>query len=175
MSRRHAAILALALGLPGCASELAADAARDVLTLRQGTMSGLKRLRGTGPFREFAVPPAEMLEVAAAACRKAKGLRGRPVTVVEVSPRYGEVTAKEQPADAPEDASYGDEWVSAVLIIVHPVPTRPGVSKVEWHHARRSPLMGCGVDWARSLPGWIDEALAERSRVQLAPGASSGS
>ena len=89
-------LLASAWAGAGCVSKEVRDSAKDVLTLRSGTVSELRDQRGQGPFHLYDVAPSEMLQVAAAACRKAVGLRGRPVTTVEVSPRYGEVTAKEQ-------------------------------------------------------------------------------
>jgi hypothetical protein len=133
-----------------------------VLTLRNGTMSELKARRGQGPFRIYQVPPVEMLGVVATACGKAVGQRGRPVTVVEISQRYMEVSAKEQAHDAPKDASYGDDWISAVLVIVHPDAAQPDLSRVEWHTTARSPLIGCSVDWERVLPGLIEAELRAR-------------
>ncbi len=169
MSARAARTLALA-GLllleggllAGCTvSENVQDSARDVLTLRSGTVNELKALRGTGPFTRYEVAPAEMLEVAAAACRKARGLRGKPVTGVEVSPRYGEVTAKERAYDVHPDVGYSEDWRSAVVITVHPIEGEPRASRVEWHAGRRSPLLACAVAWDRVLPGLIAEALRE--------------
>jgi|GEM_PF-1753772 len=142
-------------------SENVRDSARDVITLRSGTVSELKALRGSGPFTRYEVAPREMLEVAAAACRKARGLRGKPVTGVEVSVRYGEVTAKERADDVHPDVGYSEDWRSAVVITVHPILGEPNVSRVEWHATKRSPLLGCGVDWDGVLPGLIAQALRE--------------
>lgn len=165
------ALLGVALALGGCASEQARLAVRDVLTLRTGTVSELRDRRGRGPLREHAVPPEAMLELAAQACRGMVGLRGRPVTTVEVSRRYGEVTAKEQGLDGRRDPAYGDEWVSAVVITVHPVPGDPARSRVEWHACRRSMLMGCGVDWAGLLDARLDAAVAAwQAQDPRAPG-----
>ena len=167
------AALALApLGLAGCVSEDVAESAQDVLTLRSGTMSGLRARRGQGPFHDYDVAPVEMLGVVASACGKAVGQRGRPVTVVELSTRYMEVYAKEQAHDAPRGASYGDEWISAVLVIVHPDAAHPDRSRVEWHATARSPLVGCSVDWQRVLPALIEQTLRERATA--AGGAARG-
>lgn len=145
--------------LGGCVSERTAEAVRDVVTLRTGTISELRDRRGRGPFQEHEVPPADMLEVVARACRAMVGLRGRPVTTVEVSRRHGEVTAKEQGLDGRRDPAYGDEWVSAVVVVVHPVVGQPGRSRVEWHATRRSVLMVRGVDWEGALAARIEQEV----------------
>jgi len=164
-------LLACLASAPGCVSENVKDIAHDVLTLRSGTISALKDMRGQGPFHMYSVPPAEMLEVAAAACRKAVGVGNRP-PLVSVSERALEVTAKEVEPDAPKDPGYSEDWRSAVVIIVHPDVSNPSVSRVEWHAARRSPLLGYRVDWISRLPGWIDEALRERAGVRKSPAGS---
>lgn len=152
-------------------SPVVLESARDVLTLRTGTISELRDLRGTGPRRRYPVAPDEMLEVLADACRRARDLRGRPVTGVSVSRRYREVVAKERAPDAPADPGYGEEWRTAVVATVHPVADQPGACDVELHAARRSPLLGGATDWARRLPGWIDEVLAARGATS-APSAT---
>ena len=156
---------------PGCVSENVKDVAHDVLTLRTGTISALKDMRGQGPFHMYPVPPAEMLEVVAAACRKAVGVGNRP-PLVSVSERALEVTAKELEPDAPKDPGYSQDWRSAVVVIIHPDPRNPSVSRVEWNACRRSSLLGYRVDWMGSLPGWIDEALRERAAGAKPPAGS---
>lgn len=157
--------LAGALAGAGCrVSPVVGEAARDVLTLRSGTITGLKALRGSGPFTRYEVAPEAMLDVLAAACRKARDLGGRPVTSVTISRHYGEVTAKEHAPDAPADPGYSEEWRTAVVATVHPLAGEPGACRVEVHAARRSPLMGGANLWERDLPGWIDEVLRERGR-----------
>lgn len=169
-SAGRAVVLALALGssASGCRlSETERDSVRDVLTLRRGTISDLRALRLTGPFTRYEVPPGEMLLVVADAAGKARDSRGRPARR-RVSPRYGEVVAKESAPEAPPDPSYDDEWSTAAVITVHPVANEPEASRVEFHAARRSVLMGGLTDWNRSLPGWIDEVL--RARTEGGPG-----
>ncbi len=152
--------------LAGCTvSEDVRKSARDVVTLRSGTVNELRALRGSGPFTRYELAPEALVEVAAAACRKARGLRGKPVTAVEVSPRYGEVTAKERAYDVYPDVGYSEDWRSAVVITVHPILGEPQACRVEWHAARRSPLLPCAVHWDSVLPGLIAEALREAAPV----------
>ena len=167
-----AALLALALGAAGCAlKESVRDSAHDVLTLRRGTISGLRDLRGTGPFRHYDLAPEAMLEVVAAACAHARDLAGRAVSAIEVSPRYLEVVAKERPPDVPEGVGYSKDWRTAVVVIVHRIEGQPGECQVEIHGARRSPLLGGATDWERRLPGWIDEELRLRRATPAATSA----
>ena len=164
MSRALALALVLGSCAAGCSlSETERKAVRDVVTLRRGTISDLRAQRLTGPFHRYEVPPEEMMRVAADAVRTARDFRGRPAKVRE-SVRYREVVAKESAAEAPPIPSYSDEWTTAVVVTVHDVPGEPEASRVEWHSARRSVLMGGVTDWERSLPGWIDEVLAKRAR-----------
>ena len=163
MKREHVFLVACALTLPGCLSKNVRAAAHDVFTLRNGTISELRNRRGSGPFRRYDVPPDEMLQVIAEACRHAKDLAGRPVTGVDVSVRYREVVAKERAPDAPADPGYSEDWRTAVVATVHPIEGEPGASRVEIHGGQRSPLLGGANDWERSLPGWIDEVLRERA------------
>ena len=171
MSRARAGVvLVLALLVPACAvKEEVRDVAKDVLTLKRGTISGLKAKRGQGPFTRYEVPPETMLSVLEEACGKARDLAGRPVTVF-VSKNYREVTAKERAPDDPADADYREDWRTAVVATVHPLEHEPGACKVEIHGARRSVLYGGANDWERTLPRWIDEVLrARQSRAQMTP------
>jgi hypothetical protein len=97
------------------------------------------------------------------------GLRGKPVTAVEIHARYGEVVAKERAPDAPDDPGYSYEWVSAGVVTVHVVPGEPHVSDVEIHGARRSPLTPCGVHWESMLPPVLAQVVAERRARSPAP------
>lgn len=169
-----ALVAALALG-GGCAlKESVRDSAHDVFTLRRGTISALRDLRGTGPFRRHPLPPDAMLEVVAAACRRARDLAGAPVTGIEVSPRYREVVAKERAPGTRDDPGYAEDWRTAVVATVHPIEGEPDACRVEIHGTRRSPLLGGANVWEESLPGWIDEELAARRTVPAAgaPGAA---
>ena len=161
-------LLLVAPGAPGCVSKDVRESARDVLTLRSGTVSELRDRRGRGPFRRYELPPAEMLEVLGAAARKARDLAGRPVSAVTVSARYGEVVAKERGPDDPAEGSYQEDWRTAVVATVHAVPGEPGASRVEIHAMRRSPLLDAAVEWEARLPGWIDEVLRERAATSPA-------
>ena len=162
MRSARAVAWACAFLLVGCAvKEEVRDVAKDVLTLKRGTISGLKRMRGQGPFTRYEVPPETMLNVIEEAVGKARDLSGRPVSVF-VSRNYREVTAKERAPDDLADADYREDWRTAVVAMVHPIEHERGASKVEIHGARRSSLYGGANDWERTLPGWIDEVLRAR-------------
>jgi hypothetical protein len=161
--RALAAALALALG--GCVSDAVVESAVTVLTLQGGTVSELRDRRGTGPFRTYDVPPAEMLGVIERAAGKARGLGGKPVTAIFVSERYREVIAKERTAEQASSDAYSDAFRTAVVAMVDPVPGKPGSSRVEIHAMHRGPFHRGSVAWERDLPTWIDEVLGERGRA----------
>lgn len=162
-ARAGSLVLLLAVAAGGCAlKEEVRDVAKDVLTLKRGTISDLKRMRGQGPFTRYEVPPETMLEVVAEACGKARDLAGRPVAIW-VSRNYREVTAKERAPDDLHDADYREDWRTAVVVMVHPIEHELGACKVEIHGARRSVLYGGVNDWERTLPGWIDEVMRARA------------
>lgn len=166
--RASAPLLLVAVLLPACrVSESVQTSARDVLTLRNGTIHELRERRGQGPFVRYEVAPEAMLDVLAAAAGRARDLAGRPVTGIAVSKRYGHVVAKERAPDAPKDPGYSEDWRTAVVAIVHAVPGEPRASRVEIHGTRRSPLLGGANDWERALPAWIEQELAARG---LPPG-----
>jgi hypothetical protein len=56
-----------------------------------------------------------------------------------------------------------------MLAVVHPVPGDPHASQVEIHAIQRGPFHRGRVAWELDMPGWIDEVLAERARVERAP------
>jgi len=167
---RLACALGLSAALAGCASSGDADLYREVatnlVTLQQGTTSELRDMRGTGPFREYDVPPAEMVEVLEKAFERADGRGAPPYVHVYVSRRYGEVLAKE--FEGARD-TYADPFLSAAIAIVHEVREDEGRCRVETHHLRRGPFHGGSVAWGRDLPGWIEEALAARDARTLKP------
>ena len=152
--------------LAGCVSKEVGEVAENVLTLQGGTISELRDRRGTGPFTTYEVAPAKMLAVIERACRKARGLGGRPVIAVFVSERYREVIAKERTAEASKDDSYAAPFRSAVVASVDPLPGRPDACRVEIHAMNRGPFHRGAVAWERDLPGWIREALAEGAREE---------
>ena len=145
------------------------EVAENVLTLQRGTMSELRTRRGQGPFVTYEVAPEEMLEVLEQAARMARGAGGRPVSAVFVSKLRREVVAKERTAEQAHDDSYGPPFRSAMLAVVHPVRGRPGASKVEIHAIQRGPFHQGQVDWERSMPGWIEEVLADRAPLAPIP------
>ncbi len=131
----------------------------NVLTLRQGTVSDLRDLRGTGPFRRYDVSPDHLLHVVETAAHEARGAGGHRVEGVWASERRLEVIAKER---APEDqarTSYDLPWRSAMVATIHRVPGEPGASLLEVHAKDRGPFDQGVVRWERDLPRWIDEVL----------------
>ena len=152
--------------LAGCVSKEVGEIAENVVTLQGGTISELRDRRGSGPFTTYEVAPGGMLKVIERACRKARGLGGRPVTAVFVSERYREVIAKERAVDAKDPDSYSEVFRSAVVAMVDPVPGRPDACRVEIHAMNRGPFHRGAVKWERDLPGWIREALSEGGREE---------
>jgi hypothetical protein len=158
----RAAVAVAALLLTGCSSGggggggaggATGDAVRNVLTLRFGAVSNAKALRGTGPFREYGVPPDRMLEVV-------EGVLLERTPAVWTNRRRGEVTAKEQTRGDPGDPSYADDWSSAVVVTVHPVAGDASRSRVEVHGVRRGVFERGSVDWEREVPPRLDAAVS---------------
>jgi hypothetical protein len=56
-----------------------------------------------------------------------------------------------------------------MLAVVHPVRGRPGASRVEIHAIQRGPFHQGQVAWARDMPTWIDEVLADRAPLAPIP------
>jgi hypothetical protein len=133
-----------------------------VLTLQSGTVSELQDLRGTGPFRDYEVPPEEMLDLAAQVVRT-------QVSAVAVARDGLRVVGKERAgADAARD-EYNRPWRSAVVVFVHRVPGRPGACRVEVHATHRGPFHRGRIAWERDLPGMLDDAVAHRGRTPVRP------
>lgn len=132
------------------------EIATNVLTLQSGDLTTLRARRGEGPFREYAVPPAEMVGVAE------KALRTK-VAAVFPNARAGEVVAKERTPDAAWDDRYAQPWRSAVVVIVHAVPEDPGRSRVEVHAMQRGPFHKGSIGWESDVPPLLDRFAAERA------------
>ena len=159
----RARAVAASLLLAGCAgmSDDTKEAVRNVLTLETGAVSDARQRRGFGPFRDYEVPPDEMLDVVHGAL-----LAKTPAVFVNRDAR--EVVAKErEPAKAASDA-YAEPWLSAVVVTVHPLAGRPGRSSVEVHAVRKGVFKGGCIDWEAEVPRLLDAAVARRARG-LAP------
>lgn len=162
----------LALGLAACAgtdpktTKQIKEVAVNVVTLQTGTTSELRDRRGSGPFREYDVPPDEMVDVLEGAMKRARGDGEPPWVKVFPSKNYREVVAKE--FEKPS-ASYKDTFNTAAIAIVHAIPGAPKRCKVEMHHTRRGPFHGGTVNWQAGLPGWIDAELAELAAGKVKP------
>lgn len=147
-------VLAVAAAAGACSAssrDNVKKVAETVLTLQTGTVSELKDRRGTGPFRAYDVPPAEMLDLAAGV------LRSRLLAVFP-EPLQGVVIAKERSGKDALDDSYAPAFDAAVAVFVHPVDGSPGRSRVEVHCIQRGPFRRGRVDWARELPPLLDAA-----------------
>lgn len=158
-------VLVVASALAGCGSstgKLAAESAATVFTFQSGTMSELKERWGSGPFREYDVPPAEMVALAGAV------LRTKVVAVFE-EPGRGEVIAKERAGKDAADDFYAPAFRSAVAVWVHPVPDAPGRCRVEVHAVQRGPFHRGSIDWERELPPLLDAAAARRGTTPIRP------
>ena len=160
-------LLAAALALPACSSSVGSDRVLETLetvaTLRGGTVSALRDLRGTGPFRTYAMAPAELVEVVGEAAAFARGRGGKPVKAIFVSKRRGEVVAKERDAEDADDEGYEKPFLSAVVASVHGVPGQPDIARLEIHETHSGPFHIGAVSWTRDLPIWIDQVLARRA------------
>lgn len=158
---------ALALLVAGCAgdsttSTAVKDAVKDVLAGKTGTVTALKNLRGTGPFREYAVPPDDMVRVVGEAM-------GKKVVAVFENPRAREVVGKERKASQSHDDWYAPDWLSAVIVFVHPVDGDDGRSRIEIHSTNRGKAWRGTIAWEAELPALIDEAVARRGEGRIRP------
>jgi hypothetical protein len=158
----------VALGLAVAAAACSAssrknvkDVAETVLTLQTGTVTELKARRDTGPFRDYAVPPGEMLTLV-------EGVLRSKVVAVFVEPRQQVVVAKEREGKEALDDSYAPAFRSAVVVFVHAVPGDAGRCRVEVHACHRGPFRRGTVDWEREVPALLDDAVAKR-RAPLRP------
>jgi hypothetical protein len=166
--RPHVVPLLAAIALASCSSTdedapRSADSdtskqVKEILTnvsrLRFGTVSDVRAMRGTGPFYDFDVPPGVMLDAAEKAMKS-------KVAAVFPNPRALEVIAKERRPDMAWDDSYAPSFLSAAIVIVHPVPGDPHKSKVEIHAIDRGPFDRGSIPWEAELP----RLLAQYSRA----------
>jgi hypothetical protein len=159
-----AAGLALSLLSGGCGSmdPETKEVVENVLTLQQGAVSNLRDLRGRGPFRDYCVAPEVMLDLAT------KVLKERVVAVFP-NPRALEVVAKERCAKDAADDTYAPAFVSAVVVIIHPVDGEPDRSRVEVHATQRSPFIHGHIAWEKDVPAALDAAVAAHRRPQPPP------
>ncbi len=160
--RTAAVVLASAIGaasLPACSKDIR-ETAVTVLTLQDGSMTTLRARRGSGPFRTYPIPPAEMISLVAAV------LKTKVVGVFE-KPRRGEVYAKEREPKLALEDTYADKWTSAVMVFVHPVPGDATSSKIEIHTAQRGPFHAGCIRWDVELPPLIDDAVLHRGTTPI--------
>jgi hypothetical protein len=163
------ALAALAAGTAllagGCSSDpddQVSQVAKDVLTLKSGTVSELKAQRGAGPFREYPVPQDVLFDVVVEVL-EAK------VAAVFPNRKAHEVVAKERAGKDRYDDWYAPDWRSAVVVYVHPVPGDDGRSKLEIHATNRGPFhKGC-IAWCAELPALLDAAVARRGSGGIRP------
>ena len=157
------------LSLTGCVSETVTEVAETVLTLQSGTISELRDRRGSGPYRSYPFARGEMLTIVEAAARKARGAGDEPVRAVFVYERAGEVIAKERSAEEAADDAYDGAFRTALYAAVLPVIGDRSQSRVEIHAIDRGPFHKGVVRWARDMPRWIDEVIAERAAIESGP------
>ena len=150
--------------LAGCSGldDNTRQAVENVATFQRGTITDLKAKRGAGPFEVYDVPPDEMLLILRDAAAKARGLGDMPVRAIFVSELRSEVIAKEREPEQALDDAYDGPFRSAMVATVHKVIGDPDQSKVEIHATHRGPFHRGAVEWARDMPRWIDEVIAER-------------
>jgi hypothetical protein len=154
------AVLAVAAALLGGCSSMSDDtkeAVQNVLTLEMGAVSDARACRGMGPFRDYAVAPEEMLGLVEGAL-----LTKTPAVFVNQDAR--EVVAKERCEGLAASDAYGDDWLSAVVVTVHPVAEDPLRSRVEFHAVQKGTFKKGRIDWAREMPVLLDAAAARRTR-----------
>jgi hypothetical protein len=153
VSRTTALWLALLAGGCGSLSEDEREAVRNVLTLEMGAVNDARACRGQGPFRDYPVPPDQMLELA-------YGALGTKTVAVFKNLDAREVIAKERPPELAHEDSYAPRWVSAVVVTVHPVAGDPGRSRVEAHAVSKGVFTRGRIDWEREVPALLDAAVA---------------
>ena len=139
------------------------ETAATVFTLQGGVDDRAARATGDGPFRTYAVPPAEMISLVGAV------MKTKVVAVFEDAHR-GEVCAKERESKLATEDTYAEAWRSAVVVFVHPVPgerrRRPNSRST-----RRSaaPFHMGDIDWEAELPPLFDDAVAHRGTTPIRP------
>jgi hypothetical protein len=161
--------LALAAGTAllagGCSSDPddnVSKVAKDVLALKSGTVTEIKGQRGAGPFREYAVPQDVLFDVVV------EVLYGK-VPAVFPNRRAYEVVAKERTGKDRYDDWYAPDWVSAVVVYVHPVMGDEARSKLEIHATNRGPFHKGSIAWQSELPGLLDAAVLRRGPGRIRP------
>jgi hypothetical protein len=147
--------LALAAGCAGGVSDDTREAIENVLTLETGAVNDARALRGQGPFRDYAVPPDEMLELA-------EGVLRTKVVAVRTNFDAREVIAKERRGELAHEDAYTGRWVSAVVVTVHPVAGLPNRSRVEVHAVSKGVFTHGRIDWEREVPPLLDAAVRRR-------------
>ncbi len=168
MSRRGAAggLVAATFLLAGCASgdsdSMVQQVVKDVLQGKTGTVTSIKALRGTGPFLEYPVPPDEMVHMVGRALKK------KTVAVFENERAY-EVVAKERSADRAHDDWYAPDWLSAVVVFVHPVEGDEGRSRIEIHATSRGAAWRGKIDWTTEVPRLVEEEVEHRGESRVQP------
>lgn len=172
MSRRRAVgvalrgvfVGALAVVGAGCSAsslKTVGEVAGTVLTLQSGTVTDLKARRDTGPYRDYDVPPAEMMALV-------EGVLRTKVVAVFPEPLQQVVVAKERAGKEELDDGYAAPFRTAVVVFVHPVAGDPMRCRVEVHAGQRGPFHRGRIDWERDVPPLLDEAVARR-RAPLRP------
>ena len=163
--RRAAGLLALAAAVAGptasCTKD-AREAVTNVATLQTGTVSDLYEQRGTGPFREYPVPPDEMVEIAERVLRT-------KVPAVFVNERTRTVIAKERKGKDADNPDYAPPFRSAVAVFVWPDGPEMRGSRVEFHSIERGPFHRGDIDWDRDLGPLLDAAVRERGSGPVRP------
>jgi hypothetical protein len=150
-----AAASALAVGC-GSVSDDTREAIRNVLTLEMGAVADARALRGTGPFRDYEVPPDEMLDIAEGVL-----LTKTPAVAKNLDAR--EAIGKERPPELAGEDAYAARWVSAVVVTVHPVAGQPGRSRVEVHGVHKGVFTRGRIPWEGEVPALLDAAVARRA------------
>jgi hypothetical protein len=145
------------LGACGSLSEDEREAVENVLRLEFGAVNNARALRGSGPFRDYPVPPEDMLLLAEGAL-----LTKTPGVFVNRDAR--EVIAKERIGDLAAEDRYEPRWVSAVIVTVHPVPLEPARSRVEVHSVQKGVFTRGSIAWERDVPPLLDAAVARWQR-----------
>lgn len=162
---RAGTAIVVALLLAACKGGVSEDtkkAVENVVTLRTGTVSELHALYGTGPFRDYAVPPGEMVDLATAVLKTF-------VPAVFANERTLTVVAKERKGKDAWVDDYSPEWHSAVIVFVHRVVGNPDACRVEIHATNRGTFHKGSIAWEQVLPGRLDEAVAKRGRTPIRP------
>jgi hypothetical protein len=152
-------LLAAALLVSACSgmSDDTKEAVENVVTLQTGAVSDLRKCRGMGPFRDYEVPPEEMLYVI-------EGVLLGKTPAVWVNLDALEVVAKERVGGLAASDEYDEDWLSAVSVMVHPVVGHPGRSRVEVHSVQKGKFKKGWIAWEREIPPLLDAAVAGHAR-----------